>query len=88
MIVDYIMIIFLKNHLFLEVYINSPHGSVGKGSACNAGDTGEVGSVPGSGRSPGEGNGTPFQYCCLKNPTGRGDWKATVQRDTESDTAD
>ena len=78
MIVDYIMIIFLSNHLFLEVHINFSHGSVGKESACNAGDTGDVGSVPGLGRSPGEGNGTPLQYCCLKNPMGRGYWKATV----------
>ena len=40
-------------------------GSDGKASACNAGDTG---SIPGSGRSPGEGNGSPLQYSCLENP--------------------
>ena len=34
----------------------------------NAGDTGDVGSIPGSGRSPGEGNGNPLQYSCLENP--------------------
>ena len=46
-----------------------PHGSVGKESACNAGD---MGSILGSGRSPGEGNGNPFQYSCLENPRDRG----------------
>ena len=48
-----------------------PGGSVGKESACNAGD---LGSVPGSGRSPGEGNGNPVQYSCLERET----WWATV----------
>ena len=43
-----------------------PDGSAGKESVCNAGD---AGSRPGSGRSPGEGNGTPFQCSCLGNPT-------------------
>ena len=43
----------------------SPGGSAGKGSICNAGD---LGSIPGSGRSPGEGNGYPVQYCGLENP--------------------
>ena len=52
-----------------------PGGSEGKASACNARDPG---SIPGSGRSPGEGNGTPLQYSCLKNPMDRGAWWATV----------
>ena len=52
-----------------------PHSSVGKESACNAGDPG---SIPGSGRSPGEGNGNPLQYSCLENPIDRGAWQATV----------
>ena len=47
----------------------------GKESACNAGD---LGSIPGSGRSPGEGNGNPFQYSCLENPMDGGAWRATV----------
>ena len=38
----------------------------------------DVGSIPGSGRSPGEGNGTPLQYSCLENPMDRGAWQATV----------
>ena len=42
-----------------------PGGSEVKASACNAGD---LGSIPGSGRSPGEGNGNPLQYSCLENP--------------------
>ena len=51
----------------------------GKESACKAGDLGGVGSVPGSGRSPGKGNGYPFQYTCLVDPIDRGAWQATVQ---------
>ena len=48
-----------------------PGGSDGKASACNAGDPG---SMSGSGRSPGEGNGPPLQYSCLENPMYRGAW--------------
>ena len=55
--------------------IGFPHSSVIKESACNAGDPG---SIPGSGRSPGEGNGNPLQYSCLENPMDRGAWQATV----------
>ena len=44
------------------------NGSAGKESAYNAGDTGDTSSIPGSGRSPGGGNGNPLQYSCLKNP--------------------
>ena len=46
-----------------------PGGSDGKVSACNAGD---LGSIPGLGRSPGEGNGNPLQHSCLENPMDRG----------------
>ena len=56
-------------------------GSTGKESACNAGD---LGSIPRLGRSPGEGNGNPFQYSCLENSMDRGVWWARVhgsQRD-------
>ena len=49
--------------------------SVGKESACNAGD---MGSIPGLGRSPGEGNGNPLQYSCLENPMDGGTSQATV----------
>ena len=52
-----------------------PCSSVGKESACTAGD---LGLIPGLGRSPGEGNGNPLQYFCLENPMDRGAWQATV----------
>ena len=52
-----------------------PGGSDGKESACNAGDPG---SIPGLGRSPGEGNCYRLLYSCQGNPTDRGDWQATV----------
>ena len=61
-----------------------PDGSAGKESACNAGDTGDVGSIPGSGRSPEEGNGNLLQYSCLENPMDRGAWRATVYRVAKS----
>ena len=54
-----------------------PGGSDGKESACNAED---LASSPGSGRSPGEGNGYPLQYSCQENPTDRGVWQATVHK--------
>jgi len=47
----------------------------GKESACQSED---AGSIPGWGRSPGEGNGNPLQYSCLENPMDRGAWQATV----------
>ena len=52
-----------------------PHSSVGKESACNAGDHD---SILGFGRSPGDGNGNPLHYSCLENPMDRGAWQATV----------
>ena len=55
------------------LFLGFPHSSVGKESLCNAGD---LGSISGSGRSPGEGN--PLQYSCLENPMDRGAWRATV----------
>ena len=58
-----------------------PGDSDGKEPACNGGDPGLI---PGSGRSPGEGNGYPLQYSCLENPMDRGAWWATVQGVTKS----
>ena len=55
--------------------MGSPGGSDGKESACNAGDPG---SIPGWGRSPGEGNGYPLQYSSLENPMDTGAWQAIV----------
>ena len=58
-----------------------PSGSDGKESACNGGD---LGSIPGSRRSPGEGNGYPLQYHCLENSMDRGAWWAIVYGVTKS----
>ena len=52
----------------------------------NARCTGDMGSIPESGRCPGGGNGNPLQYYCLKNPVDRGTWWATVHGVTESQT--
>ena len=52
-----------------------PGGSLVKNPPANAGD---VGSISGSGRSPGEGTGNPLQYSCLENPMDGGAWRATV----------
>ena len=60
-----------------------PGGSDGKESACDAGD---LGSIPGLGRSPGEGNGNPLQYSCLENPMDGGAWQATLHMVTKSQT--
>ena len=57
-----------------------PGGSVVKNPPANLGDTGDVGSIPGSGRFPGEGNSNPLQYSCLENPMDRETWWATVPR--------
>ena len=58
-------------------------GSDSKGSACNAGDPG---SITGSGRSPGEGNGNPLQYFCLESSMDRGTWRDTVHGVKKSQT--
>ena len=60
-----------------------PGGSEGKGSTYNAGD---LGSIPGLGRSPGEGNGNPLQYSCLEISMDRAAWWATVHGVTKSQT--
>ena len=63
-----------------------PGNSDGKESACNAGN---LDLIPGSGRSPGEGNGNPLQYSCLGNSMDRGAWRATVHGvPKESDTTE
>ena len=49
-----------------------------KNPLANAGDDSDVGLIPESGRSPGEGHGNPLQYSCLENPMDRGAWQATV----------
>ena len=57
-----------------------------KNPPANAGDTRDVSSIPGSGRSPGGGYGNPLQYSCLENPMDREAWWATVYRFTKSQT--
>ena len=51
---------------------------MGKESACSAGDAGDMGSIPGSGRPPGGGHSNPLQCSCLEIPMGRGAWRATA----------
>ena len=72
---------------FLSIMLLSsmgfPGGSEVKASACNAGD---LGSIPGLGRSPGEGNGNPLQYSCLENPMEGRAWQAAVHRVAKSQT--
>ena len=66
-----------SNLFFLVIHVGLPSGSVVKNLPVNAGD---VGSVPGLGRFPGEGNGTPLQYSCLGNPMDKAAWQVTVHR--------
>ena len=65
-----------------------PGGSVGKESSCNAGDTGDAGSILGSGRSLGGGQGNSLQYSCLENPMNKGAWQAMVHRVNKEATED
>ena len=60
-----------RNGMDLTEAVDFPSGSVGKASVYNAVD---LGSIPGSGRFPGEGNGNPLQYSCLENPMDGGAW--------------
>ena len=57
-----------------------------KNPPATVGDIRDSGSIPGSGRSPGRGQGNPLQYSCLKNPMDRGDWRALVHRVTQRQT--
>ena len=61
-------------------------GSEGEESACNAGDTGDAGSIPGLGRSPRGRNSYPLQYSCLENSMDRGVWQVKVHRVAKSRT--
>ena len=71
----YLFLLFIVYFIFIN----------GKESACNEGDPG---SIPGLGRSPGEGNGHLLQYSCLDNPTDRGAWRATVHGVTQLHTTE
>ena len=57
-----------------------------KNLPASAGDARDMGSIPGSGRSPGGGRGNPLQYSCLENPVDRGAWWAPVHKVTQSQT--
>jgi len=70
-----------RHRLLTSVFLGFPGNSDSKESACNAGD---LGSIPGLGRSPGEGNGKLLQYSCLENSMVRGAWGATVHGITKS----
>ena len=61
-------------------------GAVVKNLTANAGDARDSGSIPESGRYPGVGNGSPFQYSCMENPMDRGIWQTTVHGVTKSQT--
>jgi len=65
-----------------------PSGTSGKETTFQCGNVRDVGSIPGSGRSPEGGHNNPLQYSCLENPMGRGARWATVHRIAESDTTE
>ena len=70
----------------INIVFWASRGSVIKNLPANAGDTRDVGSIPGSGRYPGEGNGNPLQYSCLENPVYRVAWQAIVHGVAKSHT--
>ena len=72
-------------YIYIYIYIYTIGDFVVKNPPGNAGN---VGSNPGSGRSPGEGNGNPLQYSCLENPKDRGVWWAILQGCKESEMAE
>ena len=69
-----------------ELLMGFPGGSMVKNPPANAGDTGDLGSITGLGRSPGVGNGNPLQYSCLENSMDRGAWWPTVHEVAKSQT--
>ena len=71
----YTQIFFPENSYYMFSSLGFPGSSVSKESSSNSGDPG---SIPGLGRSPGKGDGNPLQYSCLENPMDRGAWQATV----------
>ena len=70
----------------VNLYPGFPRGTAVKNPPANAGDARDTSSIPGSGRSPGGGNGNPLQYSCLKNSMDREAWWATVHGVTKSQT--
>ena len=82
----YYIYIFFKSMCCVHIYMGFPDGRVVKNPSANAGDTRDMGSVPGSGRSSGEGNGNLLQYSCLENSMDKRAWRATVHGVTKSQT--
>ena len=81
----FVNVVYVLKHLDINIYNGRgfPCGSDNKETICNVGD---LGLIPGSGISPGKGNGNPLQYSCLRNPMDRGACQATVHGITESQT--
>ena len=73
-----------KSRILLWTTVGLPQQLSGKEITCSAGATQDLGSIPGSERSPRGGNGNPFQYSSLENPMDRGAWQAAVHSVTES----
>ena len=78
--------IYLKNSKTYSILCFPEVWLTGKEFTCNAEASGDTGSIPGLGRSPGEGNGNPLQYSCLENPTDRGAWRTTLHGVAKSGT--
>ena len=78
------MIIYLTHRVTVR-YKGFPGGRVVKNLPANAGDAGDTGSIPGSGRFNGAGKGNSLRYSCLENSMGRGIWQALVHGIAESD---
>ena len=83
MLLDVCEYIIYTNKCIIDIVYGFPGGSVVKNPPANAGD---VGLMPGLGRSPGEGNGNPFHYSCLGNHMDRGAWRATAHGAAKSQT--
>ena len=72
-------------HMLVVFRLGLPGGAVVKNLPASAGNTGDTGSIPGSGRSPARGYGSPLQYSSLENSMDRGAWRATVHSVAELD---
>ena len=84
----YLFVLFCFNLYWSIVDPGFPGGTVVKLPPANTGGTGDKVSIPGLGRSPGEGNGNSLKYSYLGNPMDKGAWRATAHGVTESDTAE
>ena len=71
-------------YIYIYMYVYIHIGTKGKNLPADGGDARDTDLMPGLGRSFGEGNGSPLQYCCLGNPMDREAWRATIHAVTES----